>query len=179
MAKLKKSRSEILDRARQLGEEYEQKYGGCCQSTLLAVIDALKEAGLDILPSETREKLYSGICLLSAGTCLTGEGTCGAVAGGTMAIGMAKGIPMDNPSPMQETAVLIQKTLLKKFYEKYGSILCKEIMRKYFGKAWNLWDEEMTEEFLGITDGCVIRETAELTAGIILDEVEKRNIETA
>jgi hypothetical protein len=178
MSKLQKPRKDILEKVRQLSAEYEEKYGGCCQTTLLAVADALKDAGLDILPAEMKDKFYSGICLLSAGTSLTGEGTCGAVSGSIIAIGLAEGIPMDDREPMGKTAAIIQKTLLKDFYDKYGSILCKEIMRKYFGKAWNLWDEKMTEEFLSVSEGCVIGETAVLAAGIILDEIEKGNIKT-
>jgi len=176
MARLQKSRDEIISKARELGVKLEKQYGGCCQSTFLAVADALKYGGLQILPEEMREKVYSGICLLTAGTALTGEGTCGAVTGGVMAIGMALRIPSDSPVPMQQGAEIARSTIIKSFYSDYGSILCKDIMRKYFGKAWNLMDKKMEEEFLSITDGCVIKQTATLTAGIILDEVEKGNV---
>jgi hypothetical protein len=31
----------------------------------------------------------------------------------------------------------------------------------------------MTKEFLGITDGCVIRKTAKMIAGVLVDKYEK------
>ena len=88
MAELKKTKEEIINIAEKLGKEYEGKYKGCCQTTVLAVADALREGGIDIFPKEIEEKLYSAISLLSAGVCMTGEGTCGAIAGGVIIVGL-------------------------------------------------------------------------------------------
>jgi len=178
VAELKKTREEIVNKAWELGIEYEAKYKGCCQSTFLAIADALRTGGLDIFPKEMEEKIYSGICLLTAGVCMTGEGSCGAVVGSVMAIGMALEIPQhtDDPGVAQDAGVRTRDTLLAKYYDTYGSILCKDVMRKYFGKAWDLVSDEMTQEFLSITDGCVIRQTAAWTTGIILDELEQGNV---
>jgi hypothetical protein len=106
---------------------------------------------------------------------MTGEGTCGAVASSAMAIGLALGVPMDSAdiSAARQAAATVRDTLLAKYYKEYGSILCKDVQRKYFGKAWDLTDDEMAHEFLGITRGCTIMQTAEWTTGIILDELEK------
>ena len=176
--KLTKTREEIADKAWELGIEYEAKYKGCCQATFLAVADALRWGGLDIFPKEMEEQLYSGICLLTAGVCMTGEGTCGAVAGSVMAYGMACRVPQhtDDPASSRMASIGIRDTLLAKYYDTYGSILCKDVMRKYFGKAWDLTSDEMTLEFLSITDGCVIRQTAKWAAGIIVDDIEKGKI---
>ncbi len=178
MAGLKRTKGELVSIAEELGKEYEAKYKGCCQATFLAVADALRAGGLDIFPKEMEEKIYSGICLLTAGVCMTGEGTCGAVAGSVMAYGMARAVPQhtDDPGAGRDAAIGIRDTLLKRYYDTYGSILCKDVMRKYFGKAWDLVSDEMTKEFLSITDGCVIRQTAGWATGIILDEYEKGNI---
>jgi hypothetical protein len=176
MAGLKKTRQELIDKAWELGIEYEKRYAGCCQATFLAIVDALREGGLDIFPKEMEEEFYSAICLLSAGVGLTGEGTCGAVSGGVMAIGAALNIPMDNPEMMERGGGIVKQTLLKKYFDTYGSMLCKDVQRKYFGKAWDLMNEEATKEFLSITDGCVIRQTAAWVTGIILDEIENGNI---
>ena len=178
MAELKKPKEEIIKKAHDLGVEYEAKYKGCCQSTFLAIVDALRWGGLEIIPKDVEDKLYPGICLLTAGVCMTGEGTCGAVAGSVMAIGFALGIPQetDDVSIANRAGIKVRDTLLAEYYKKYGSILCKDVMRKYFGKAWNLVSDEMTQEFLGITDGCTIRSTASLATGIILDEFEKGNV---
>jgi hypothetical protein len=175
---LKKTREEITNKAWELGIEYEAKYKGCCQATFLAIADALRWGGIGIFPKEMEEKIYSGISLLTAGVCMTGEGTCGAVVGSVMAYGMALGVPQhtDDPEAERMAAIGIRDTLLAKYYDTYGSILCKDVMRKYFGKAWDLVSDEMTQEFLSITDGCTIRQTAKWATGIILDEVEKGNV---
>ena len=88
VVELKKTREEIIQKAWDLGIEYEAKYKGCCQSTFLAIVDALRWGGLEIIPKEMEEKLYSGIFFLTAGVCFSGEGTCGAVTGSVMAIGL-------------------------------------------------------------------------------------------
>jgi hypothetical protein len=171
---LKKTKKEIVRIAEGLSKEYETKYRGCCQTTFLAIADALKAGGIEIYPKVMEEKIYSGICLLTAGVCMTGEGTCGAVVGSIIAYGMALGIPQftNDPEIEYKAAIGIRHTLLAKYYSKYGSILCKDVQRKYFGKAWDLVSDEMTEEFLGITDGCTIKQTAGWATGIILDALK-------
>jgi hypothetical protein len=178
MVGLKRTKEEIIKKAEELGVEYEAKYRGCCQSTFLAIADALRWGGLEIIPEDMEERLFSGIRFLTAGVCMTGEGTCGAVASGIMAIGLALGIPRDSEDADVErrAAVNMQNTLLARYYQEYNSILCKDVQRKYFGKAWNLTSDEMTEEFLSITDGCTIRQTAGWATEIILDEFEKGNV---
>jgi hypothetical protein len=178
VVKLKKTREEILKKAHDLGIEYEAKYKGCCESTFLAIVDALRWGGLEIISEDMEEKFYSGICLLSAGVCFIGEGTCGAVTGSITAISLALGIPKvtEDAQAGQQASIKIRETLLAKYYKEYNSILCKDVQRKYFGKAWNLADDEMTKEFLSITDGCTIRQTAVWATEIILDEFEKGNL---
>ena len=178
MVELKKTKEEIIKKAHDLGVEYEAKYKGCCESTFLAIVDALRWGGLEIIPKDVEDRLYPGISLLSAGVCMTGEGTCGSVAGSVMAIGFALRIPQGavDAEAAHSVGVKIRDTLLAEYYKRYGSILCKDVMRKHFGKAWDLVSDEMTQEFLGITDGCTIRSTASLATGIILDEFEKGNV---
>jgi len=63
-----------------------------------------------------------------------------------------------------------------RYYQEYNSILCKDVQRKFFGKAWDLTRDDTGAEFLGITKGCVIMETAMLATEIILDEFKKGNV---
>ncbi|MFC1948713.1 C-GCAxxG-C-C family (seleno)protein [Chloroflexota bacterium] len=178
MAKLKKTKEAIVKKAGELGVEYEAKYKGCCQSTFMAIVDALRWGGLEVIPEDIEEKIYPGISLLTAGVCMTGEGSCGAVSGSVLAMGLAYGNPEDSGGveSEQRAGKRIQSTLLATYYQNYGSILCKDVMRKYFGKSWDLTSDEMTREFLNITDGCTIRQTAKWAAEIILDEFEKGNL---
>ena len=178
MAKLKRPKQDIIKKAEELGIEYEAKYKGCGQCTFLAIIDALRWGGLEIIPEDMEERLYSGTFFLTAGVCFTGEGTCGAVTSGVMAISLALGIPREGADVIaaHRAGANIRNTLLDKYYRQYDSILCKDVQRKHFGKAWDLTDDEMTQEFLSITDGCTIRQTAMWATEVILDEYEKGNV---
>ncbi|MFO7773795.1 MAG: C-GCAxxG-C-C family protein [Dehalococcoidia bacterium] len=178
MAKLTKTKNEIINKAEELGIEYEAKYKGCGQCTFLAIIDALRWGGLEIIPRDMEDRLFSGICLLTGGVGLSGDGSCGAVASGALAIGLALGTQRENQdeSLFRQNCAIVRNALLNKYYQKYNSLLCKDIQRKFFGKAWDLTRADMGAEFLGITEGCVIMEGAKWATEIILDEFEKGNV---
>jgi hypothetical protein len=178
MAKLTKTKAEIIKKANELATEYEAKYKGCGQCTFLAIIDALRWGGLEIIPRDIEDRLFSGICLLIGGVGLSGDGTCGAVASGTLAVGLALGIQREShdKSLFRQSCATIRNTLLNKYYQKYNSLLCKDVQRKFFGKAWDLTRDDMDAEFLGITKGCSIMEGAMWATEIILDEFEKGNV---
>ena len=172
MAKLKESKENIIKKAEELGIVYEAKYKGCAQCTFLAIIDALRWGGLELIPEDMEEKLYPAISMLTAGNCMTTEGSCGAVNSGVMALGFALGVSRDNPdiAAVRNNAAAIRDTFLEHFLREYRSILCKDIQRKYFGKAWNLSDDKMAHEFLGMTRGCIIMDTAQLAVKCILEK---------
>ena len=67
----------------------------------------------------------------------------------------------------------MQNTILNDYYNEYNSILCKDVQRKRYGKAWDLTSDEMAHEFLEISGGCTIMDTAKLATKHILDELEK------
>lgn len=175
MVKLTKTKDEIIKKSRDLAIEYEAKYKGCGQCTFLAIIDALRWGGLEIIPRDVEDRLFSGLCLLTGGVGLSGEGTCGAVASGTLAIGLALGLGPEaiNESLFRQSCAIVRDALLTKYYQKYNSLLCKDIQRKFYGKAWDLTRDEMSAEFLGISKGCVIMEGAMWATEVILDEFEK------
>lgn len=173
MAKLNKKRAEIITKAEQLAKEYEAKYRGCGQCTFLAIVDALRWGGLEIIPEDMEDRLFSGTCVLTGGTAMSGDGTCGAVASSALAIGLALRISRDDISSVREGAAIVRDAILKKYYNEYKSILCKDVQRKRYGKAWDLASDEMAHEFLGLSGGCTIMETAKLAVQCILDESEK------
>jgi hypothetical protein len=177
MVKLKRTKKIIMNKAEELGVEYEARYKGCGQCTFMAIIDALRWGGLELIPVNMEERLYPGTSMLTAGVCMTGEGTCGAITSGVMALGLALGVSRDSAdvAAARYAASSIRDSLLAKCHHEYCSILCKDIQRKYFGKAWDLTDDEMAHEFLGITRGCVIMQTAKWAVECILDEYEKGN----
>jgi hypothetical protein len=178
MVKLTKAKDEIIKKANELAIEYEARYKGCGQCTFLAIIDALRWGGLEIIPKDMEDRVFPGICVLTGGVGLSGDGTCAAVASGALAIGLALGIRREtfNEGSFRESCATVRNSLLNKYYQKYNSILCKDIQRRFFGKAWDLTRADTGAEFLGITKGCVIMETAMLATEIILDEFEKGNV---
>jgi hypothetical protein len=93
-------------------------------------------------------------------------------------IGLALGIQRTtfDEAGFRENCATVRDTLLAKYYREYNSLLCKDIQRGFFGKAWDLTRADTGAEFLGITEGCIIMETAMLATGIILDEFEKGNV---
>jgi hypothetical protein len=173
MAKLKKTKQNIIKKAEELGVEYEARYKGCGQCTFLAIVDALRWGEIELIPEDMEERLYPAVSMLTAGVCMTGEGTCG-----VMALGLALGVSRDSAdvAAARYAAASIRDSLLEKCHREYRSILCKDIQRKYFGKAWDLTDDEMAHEFLGLTRGCVIMQTAKWAVECILDEFEKGNV---
>ena len=178
MVKLTKKKSEIIRKSNELAIEYEAKYKGCGQCTFLAVIDALRWGGLEIIPKDMEDRFFSGVSVLTGGVGLSGEGTCGAVASGALAVGLALGLQRDtiDESLFRQSCAIVRDALLNKYYEKYNSLLCKDIQRKFFGKAWDLTRDEMSTEFLGISKGCVIIEGAMWATEVILDEFGKGNV---
>ena len=176
MIELKRTKEEIIKKAGELGVECERKYRGCAQCTFLAIVDSLRWGGLEIIPQDTEESLFSGLALLSGGVCVTGDGSCGAVTGSILAIGMALGISKEKLMDVgvrrmaYDTA---KDAILDKYYEKYNSLLCKDVQRKHFGKAWDLTVPEISEEFLRQSNGCTIPQTAMWATECILDELEE------
>ncbi len=105
-------------------------------------------------------------------------GSCGAVASGTLAIGLALGLRLEttDESLFRQSCATVRDALLDRYDQKYDSLLCKDIQRRFYGKAWDLTRDEMSVEFLGITQGCVITEGATWATEVILDEFEKGNV---
>jgi hypothetical protein len=178
MVKLTKTKDEIIQKSNELAIEYEAKYKGCGLCTFLAIIDALRWGGLEIIPRDVEDRLFSGVCLLTGGVGLSGEGTCGAAASGALAIGLALGLQREsiNESLFRQSCAIVRDALLDKYCQKYNSLLCKDVQRKFFGKAWDLTRDEMSAEFLGVTKGCAIMEGAMWATEVILDEFEKGNV---
>jgi hypothetical protein len=169
MTKLKESAIDTIKKAGQLGAEYEARYKGCCQSTFYAIVDSLRWGGLELLPEDTEDKIFPAISMLTAGVCMTGEGTCGAVTGSVMASGLALSVSKESLRTVEASAESIRNSLLNQYFNQYHSILCKDIQRKYFGKAWDLTNDQMSQEFLNITQGCIIIDAAKLAVENILD----------
>ena len=175
MAQLTRSTEELVRRAGELAVEYEAEFKGCTQTTFLAIADTLRWGGLEIISPDAVDELFPGISLLSAGIAITGEGSCGAVTGATLAIGLAlakaRGVQGRDMTTMGDSCAIVRREVLDKFYDTYNSQRCMDIQLKRFGKAWDFRIPEMSDEFLAITDGCAIKDTAQSVVAAIANEL--------
>jgi C_GCAxxG_C_C family probable redox protein len=133
------SDKEMLEKAYNLAFKYEAIYGSCPQAVLRALMEVL---------SFKMDELVKSSHGLAGGTALSGEGTCGALVGGIMAICFVHGRELKE---MDKGRFVKSYTLAKRLYDEfigeYGSCLCKEVQKKIFGRAFNLWDAEDYREF--------------------------------
>jgi C_GCAxxG_C_C family probable redox protein len=161
------SREEILDKVYNLAFKYEAERGSCPQCVLAALYETLGVGD---------PKTIQAADAMAGGTALTTEGTCGALVGGLLAIGSVVGRTYEDFSAGERKRRVFQysKKLYDKFVEEYGSLRCKDIHKKLFGRPFNLLDPKDYAEFEKAgahVDKCtaVSGNTARWAAEIILD----------
>jgi hypothetical protein len=172
---LKRPKKAIIKKAGELAVKYEAQYKGCGQCTFLAIVDGLKWGGLEVIPDNIADRFFSGAVGFTGGTSMVIDGTCGAINASIMVFGLALGPTRNNQDEVSLRAVCttIRNTIMDKFYREYNSILCRDILNKYFGKVWNLTDDKASSDFLQVSRGCAIIQTVTWTTEIILDEFKK------
>lgn len=131
----------VAEKAYELGKEYEKNYGGCAQCTLAALQDAF---GIS-----NREAFRVGTAL-GGGSAGCTDGNCGAYSGSLMFIGMLIGRERDDfadKAGVGNKNMLLAKKIHDKFIQEYGSVICRNIHIKLFGRSFNLWDPKEYKEF--------------------------------
>jgi hypothetical protein len=170
------SRGQLLDKAYELGANFEKNSRSCSQCTVAALHELLDFD--DILV-----KVATSSC---GGQARRVEGTCGAVIGGTLVLDYFFGRPSDKLSyetKDQENVNLIGKSisvaelLSNKFEQMYGTILCPGIHVELFGRAFhfkNPAEGELFEQAGAHSDPSkcmnVVGNGARWTLEIILDK---------
>jgi len=154
-----------------LAYKYEAERGSCAQCVFSAIMEVLKIGNPETI------KAADG---LAGGTSLSTEGTCGALVGGTMAISAVVGRSYEDFSANNYKRRVFQysKKLYDRFQKEYGSIVCKDIHKKLFGRTFDLMDKDDYNEFekMGAhVDKCtsISGNVARWTAEIILDILHK------
>jgi C_GCAxxG_C_C family probable redox protein len=132
---------ELVEKARQLGREYLQKYGGCAPGTLMAVADTLNLKVCDEL-----FKAMTGFSSLA--------GVCGNVCGGIAVMGLRYGVGIEDFKRKPETGFVsfaklmtAARLLREKFVEEYGGYLCDDVQMKLFGRCVMPTSPEELEAF--------------------------------
>jgi len=134
------SKEELLKKAYDLAFKYEAERGSCPQCVLAALYETLNVGD---------PKTIQACQGLAGGTTLTTEGTCGALIGGLLAIGSVKGRTYEEFSEGKSKSIVYKytKELYDRFFEEYGSCLCKDVQKKIFGKSYDLLDVHGYSEF--------------------------------
>jgi C_GCAxxG_C_C family probable redox protein len=159
----------VLNKAFESGKRHEIRGGGCPQSTIAGIFEALGIENNDVFKAATG---------LADGVGLTGNGHCGALSGGVMAISYLFGREFKDRDDMmkQVPALILSKKLHDQFTEKYGTFRCADIQTKLVGRFFNLYDPKEMEEAskVGMIDKCstLVGEVARMATKIILEKRE-------
>jgi C_GCAxxG_C_C family probable redox protein len=175
MAHIHDREKDIINRAYSLGVEYERTIRGCCQCTIAAIQDALHLKNPDLF------KAGSG---LTAGGGLTCEGSCGGYVGGVMVMSSVFGRRRDRwdkDHHEKDRAHDMARSLMERFKEEYGSLICRDIHIRIFGREFDLkdpLDREAFETSGAHIDKCtnVVGKAASWTTRLILQEMSDRGM---
>jgi C_GCAxxG_C_C family probable redox protein len=132
---------EVVEKAYQLGKEYEKTYRGCSQCVIAALQDVLDIRNDDIFKSATG---------LAGGTGLACDSGCGAYIGAILVLSLLLGRERNNFSDPEgirfKTHGLVRK-FRERFIQEYGSVICRDIQNKILGRYYYLPDPQEFEKF--------------------------------
>jgi C_GCAxxG_C_C family probable redox protein len=162
-------KNELMEKAFQLGFDYEKTYRGCAQCTIAAIQDTL-----DI----REDNVFKAATGLAAGGGLTGIGVCGGYVGSMMMISWLCGRERSNfedPEKKRHIAFALSRKFTQKYIQEFGSIICRDIQTQIFGRPYYIADPreyDAFEEAGGHDDKCtnVVGKASRLAVGFILDE---------
>jgi C_GCAxxG_C_C family probable redox protein len=168
-------KDDLLKEAYELGFSYERDYRSCAQCTVGSIQDAL---------GMRNDFIFKASYGLSGGFANIGDGTCGGYSGGSMMISLFFGRRrefFDGDEENKRCTKDIVKRLHDIFVDKYGTVICKDIQQKIFGRSYNLRDSSEMARFDaagGHTDKAttVVGLAAQWAVDLILEEVEKRGL---
>lgn len=168
-------RKQIIKKAYDLGFEYEKSYGGCAQCVMAAIQDTTG------IRNDFIFKAGSG---LAGGGGLKLSGLCGGYSGSVMMMSAFFGRvrnKIDGDREDKYSSLKMAAALNEKYVEKYGSVICREVQVKIFGRSFDLWDpieKKLFEKAGGHVDKCttVVADAASWAAELILDEIGRRRL---
>ena len=161
---------DLPERAARLAKILGAEFHGCSQMTLKALQEAFGESDIEV---------FKAASALEAGIARSGE-VCGALLGALMFIGCLFGrkrLERTDKSKDYAKAMELAIEVYDRFKQEYGTTLCREIHRKFFGRWYNLRDPEDVKEFIesGAWNRCpeVMAKAAEIAARVIIEKGEE------
>jgi hypothetical protein len=140
------SLQQLLEKAAELGADFERHSGSCSQCTAAALRELLGFEDVVV-------RVATSSCGGQAGF---STGACGGVVGGTIVLDYYLGRSANKvsatqviPQGMEELsrAIGAAKLFCGKFIRHYGSILCPQVQIKIYGRSFNLQDPAEWEAF--------------------------------
>lgn len=163
----------ILEKAYNLGFEFEKTHHGCAQCVIGTVYE--------LIPEMRNEDIFRAANVQGGGMGLTSKGQCGATVGAGMLLSQLYGRSLgkiEDPEQKRFEAYRLGAEFSNRFVEKMGSLICGDIQQKKMGKSFNLLNPDDWNEFekLGGHDThCpdVVGTAARIVVEMILEQKEK------
>lgn len=158
----------LIDQIEEQAIQYEMDYHGCGQAVLATLQEKLNIGN---------EASFMAASFLGAGVVRSGE-TCGALISAVMAIGLIVGRRRIDGPATHSAFRPVANEVRKRFVERVGHSMCREIQRDLFGRSFNLdsnEEKEMFEDSGGHSrEGCpsVCGKAARISAEIILGKLK-------
>jgi C_GCAxxG_C_C family probable redox protein len=133
---------QLLQRAYDLGYEFERKYHGCTQCVIGAVYQ--------VFPAMRSEDIFRAANAQAGGMGLTSMGQCGAAVGAGMIISQLYGRSLGDiadPEKKRFVAYRMGQEFANRFSKEMGSLICGEIQERMMGRRFNLLDPLDWEAF--------------------------------
>ncbi|MBI9049793.1 MAG: C_GCAxxG_C_C family protein [Anaerolineaceae bacterium] len=138
-----KNIQEIIDTAYTNGFHAEQQYRGCAQCVISAMQDAL---------GVKNDAIYQAGSALAGGGAECGDGSCGSYAGGLMMISAFFGRSRAEEANQtgrkaKYDSFRLGSAFHDKFVETYGTVICRDVHKKLFGRSFDLRNDEDKQQF--------------------------------
>jgi len=148
-------KEKIVAKAKELGKENETRYDGCSQSSFAAVVDAFRSEGIELVTPEEQETIFKAMVGLAGGTGTTGLGTCGAVLGPSFLVSLVSGIgtkeQLEDKYKCLASCTNVNNGVTSKFIKEFGSIVCRDICFRRWGRVLDFCRPDTMQEFLART----------------------------
>lgn len=159
----------MIEKAAELASRYEVEYFGCSQSTLAGLIEAFGIGGRDMLRAATA----------FAGGVVRRGNVCGALSGGLIMIGYLAGRDDLQMADQYQRGMGYADRLCRRFEDAYGSVVCREIQKRKYGRTFDLRRDEDREALHAIMakdpEACqgVTRDAARWTGEIVAEILQE------
>lgn len=182
-----KDKQRCIQRAKELAFQYQGTLVGCAHCSFSAVLDALREEGIELVSPEVQDELFKAVIGLTGGCGNMHIGTCGAVFGSSFAVSLAVGIGREEQEKNGKkerwiSYYNVKKGVGDKFVSEFGSIICRDLLLKRFGMCFDSQFPGRNKELFNVAEkagcrnaqSCIIAKGAAYAVETIWDYLENK-----